>query len=303
MRSARSLGVCPAQLRRASESPAKGGGEPREQPASAASSPRPRLLRTARRTCAEPSPRRRAPGSCPAKVTFLPAEPGSPRGSPVGEVRRVGRGRSARGCAPDAWPPRCRVAGAQIPRSPPRDLARPPPGPPPGPACAPSPAPGDAPLRPPPPRCSICWAGARSLSARLRPGGLPLGTLAGKGDSVPASFLDPFAEIPRSGRHVLSLPLGVGARARRAAQGRRGPGGATLRRRPGWVAGRPAGGAGLRAGPGCRRGGKVRSAQSIPAREQPALLCNLSPSSNWGSVPQTVAGGRARPTEGEDGAS
>lgn len=81
-----------------------------------------------------------------------------------------------------------------------------------------------------------------------------------------------------------------GARARRAAQGRRGTGGGGCdTAAPPWVAGGPEGlGCGLVLGAGF--GGKVRPAQSIPAREQRELLYNLSPSSNWGSVPPDGAG-------------
>lgn len=81
---------------------------------------------------------------------------------------------------------------------------------------------------------------------------------------------------------------GRGPGGLRRAGGGRGGGGCDTAAPP-WVAGGPEGlGCGLVLGAGF--GGKVRPAQSIPAREQRELLYNLSPSSNWGSVPPDGAG-------------
>lgn len=102
--SARSLGVCP---RRSSAEPPnplqRGAGSRGKQPASAASSPRPRLLRTAGKTRTEPihtPPRARAP--CPAEVTFLSAGTRGSQGVSLlrGAENKPEAGDEARGAAP-----------------------------------------------------------------------------------------------------------------------------------------------------------------------------------------------------------
>lgn len=253
--SAPALGVSP---RRSSAEPPsrlqRGAGSGGDQPASAASSPRPSLLRTAGRTPARASsPRRGARAACPAEVTFLAAGAeggGDPRGSRVCEARRTsGRpgARRAR-CAADAWLRRrtaARTAGAQHPA-----------GPWDPPALRPGPSRGRAkPVRcaprrgracsARPQRCSIGWAGARSQSIGLGPGGLPRspGREGRRSPRVPSV---PVCPNPPFGAPCFKLPLGRG----------RGRGG--LRRE-----GRGTGGdTAAPPGAGCRRaGGALRPAR------------------------------------------